>query len=50
MNKGLLNLNRELKEVESLKNELNRAKTDLVEANRSLDAYRQGANLGLGRQ
>lgn len=47
MNKSLLNLSKDLKEVESLKNELNRAKTELEAANRSLDAYRHGANLGI---
>ncbi len=50
MNKRLLNLNQDLKDVEALKDDLNRVKGELEQANRSLDAYRNSSNLGLGRQ
>lgn len=50
MNKRLLNLNQDLKDVEALKNDLSRVKGELELANRSLDAYRNSSNLGLGRQ
>lgn len=40
-------LNKDLQEIESLKNELSRTKLQLEEANRSLDVYRNSANLGI---
>jgi hypothetical protein len=50
MNKRLLNLNKEREEIEALKNDLSRVKGELELANRSLDAYRNGSNLGFGSQ
>lgn len=47
LNKRLLDLNKDLQEIESLKNELSRTKLQLEEANRSLDVYRNSANLGI---
>ncbi|MFD3000316.1 type VI secretion system TssO [Pontibacter toksunensis] len=49
MNKRLINLKKDLKEIEQLKAELNRTQVSLEEANRSLDAYRNSANLGIDR-
>ncbi|MCH6234207.1 type VI secretion system TssO [Cognataquiflexum rubidum] len=46
LNKKLINLHEELQDIESLKDELSRAKQELEEANRSLDAYRNSSNLG----
>lgn len=50
MNKRLIGLKKDLQEIEQLKNELSRTKVSLEEANRSLDAYRNSANLGIDRQ
>ncbi len=47
MNKKLLNLNKEMEEIETIKNDLSRVKGELEQANRSLDAYRNSSNLGI---
>ncbi|SMD44136.1 hypothetical protein SAMN00777080_2751 [Aquiflexum balticum DSM 16537] len=47
LHKKLLVLNKDLQDIENLKNELSRTKLQLEEANRSLDAYRNSSNLGL---
>lgn len=47
MNKKLLNLNKDVEEIEMLKNDLSRTKGELEQANRSLDAYRNSTNLGI---
>lgn len=50
MNKRLLNLNKDLKDVNTLKKELEKAKGDLIILNRDLDNYRKSSNSGAGSQ
>lgn len=50
MNKRQISLAREMQEVEQLKSDLNATKSLLEDTRRSLDAYRNSANLGVGSQ